>query len=101
GHRHHIILALSGLLRRHSVSLSTAQGIIKQLVNKDEELPSRLYSLTQTYKANINKRLYGFPELIRIVRKEMEEGKVTREIAENVISQLETIAKGWSEHEAH
>ncbi|MEM0050701.1 MAG: hypothetical protein QXW39_09250 [Candidatus Bathyarchaeia archaeon] len=102
GYRHYLVLSLSGFLKRHSVSLSTAQEIIRQLANNDEEFQSRLYSLTQTYKADINKRLYGFPELIRIVRKEMEEGKITQGIAENVITRLETIArKGGSEHEAY
>ncbi|MEM3448650.1 MAG: hypothetical protein QXP38_07205, partial [Nitrososphaerota archaeon] len=101
GHRHHIILSVSGFLKRHQVPLDTAQKIIRELAMKDEELRSRLYSLSQTYKANVNKRLYGFPELIRIVRKEMEEGKITQGIAENVITRLESIAKGGSEHEAY
>ncbi|MEM3193187.1 MAG: hypothetical protein QW292_14105 [Candidatus Parvarchaeota archaeon] len=92
GHRHHIILALSGLLRRHSVSLSTAQGIIKQLGNKDEELPSRLYNLKEIYKADNSKPLYGLPQLVKIIRKEMEEGKITEQIAKITISRLKNIA---------
>ncbi|MEM3908033.1 MAG: hypothetical protein QXZ17_14445, partial [Nitrososphaerota archaeon] len=94
GYRHYLVLSLSGFLKRHSVSLSTAQEIIRQLANDDEELRLRLSDLMQTYKANVNKRLYGFPELIRIVRKEMEEGKITQGTAENVVAQLEFIARG-------
>ncbi|MEM3846459.1 MAG: hypothetical protein QXV17_07715 [Candidatus Micrarchaeaceae archaeon] len=101
GYRHYLVLSLSGFLKRHSVSLNTAQGIIKQLANKDEELPSRLYNLKEIYKADNSKRLYGLPQLVKIIRKEMEEGKITQGTAKNVISQLETIARGGTEHEAH
>ncbi|MEM3191484.1 MAG: hypothetical protein QW292_05200 [Candidatus Parvarchaeota archaeon] len=101
GYRHYLVLSLSGFLKRHSVSLNTAQGIIKQLANKDEEFPSRLYNLKEIYKADNSKRLYGFPQLVKIIRKEMEEGKITQGTAKNVISQLETIARGGSEHEAY
>ncbi|MEM0136505.1 MAG: hypothetical protein QXU18_14965 [Thermoplasmatales archaeon] len=100
GYRHHIVLSLSGYLKRHSVPLVTAQGIVKQLANRDEEFSSRLYSLREIYKADNGKRIPGLPKLIEITMKEAKEEKITQETAENVISQLEAIAgKGGSEHE--
>ncbi|MEM0134844.1 MAG: hypothetical protein QXU18_06390 [Thermoplasmatales archaeon] len=102
GYRHYLVLSLSGFLKRHSVSLSTAQEIIKRLANRDEELPSRLYNLKEIYKADNSKRLYGLPQLIKIIEKQTKEEKITQETTESVISQLEAIAgKGGSEHEAH
>ncbi|MEM3192763.1 MAG: hypothetical protein QW292_11935 [Candidatus Parvarchaeota archaeon] len=100
GYRHHIVLSLSGYLKRHSVPLVTAQGIVKQLANRDEEFSSRLYSLREIYKADNGKRIPGLPKLIEITMKEAKEEKITQETAESVISQLEAIAgKGGSKHE--
>lgn len=50
GHRNIIILALSGLLRRFSISYDSALNIIQTVVKDDEEKRSRIDVLEQTYK---------------------------------------------------
>ncbi|MEM4067977.1 MAG: hypothetical protein QXV17_14075 [Candidatus Micrarchaeaceae archaeon] len=101
GFRHFIILSVSGFLKRHQIPLDIAQQIVRELTKKDEEKASRMYSLREVYRSGPGKKIPGLPKLLEIIKTEVKEGKVTREIAENVISQLETIAKGGSEHEAH
>ncbi|MEM3860067.1 MAG: hypothetical protein QW478_11810 [Candidatus Micrarchaeaceae archaeon] len=92
GFRHFIVLSVSGFLKRHQVPLETALKIIKELAARDEERASRIYNFTQIYKADNRKRLYGLPQLVKIIKKEMEVGKITEQIAKITISQLENIA---------
>ncbi|MEM0135522.1 MAG: hypothetical protein QXU18_09935 [Thermoplasmatales archaeon] len=102
GYRHHIILSLTGYLKRHQIPLDIAQQIVRELTMKDEERTSRIYNLTQIYKANNNRRIWGLPKLLEIIKTEAKERKISQEIAEGTITQLETIArKGGYEHEAH
>ncbi|MEM3255648.1 MAG: hypothetical protein QW745_00760 [Thermoplasmata archaeon] len=91
GHRHFIILAFVGYLRRHQDTLDTALKIVRELAIKDEERTSRIYNLTQIYKADNNKRIPGLPRLLEIIRLEAWEGKISEETAKTAISQLEGI----------
>ncbi|MEM3846074.1 MAG: hypothetical protein QXU98_10280 [Candidatus Parvarchaeota archaeon] len=102
GFRHFIILAVSGFLKRHQIPLDIAQQIVKELAMKDEEKISRLYSLREVYRSSPDKKIPGLPKLLEIIKTEAKEGKISQEIAEGTITQLETITgKGGSEHEAH
>ncbi|MEM0136315.1 MAG: hypothetical protein QXU18_14010 [Thermoplasmatales archaeon] len=91
GYRHHIILALSGYLRRHQVSLEMASKIVRELAMKDEERSSRLYSLREVYGSSPDKKIPGFPKLLKIIKTEVKEGKISKETAKTTISQLENI----------
>ncbi|MEM4091057.1 MAG: hypothetical protein QXQ46_10045 [Thermoplasmatales archaeon] len=102
GFRHFTILALSGFLKRHQVPFDISQRIVKELTMKDEEKASRMYSLREIYRSSLDKKIPGLPKLLEIIKTEAKEGKISQEIAEGTITQLETITgKGGSEHEAH
>ncbi|MEM3905577.1 MAG: hypothetical protein QXZ17_01715 [Nitrososphaerota archaeon] len=64
---------MSEYLKRHSISLNITQGIVKQLANRDEEFSSQLYNLRKIYKADNDVRIFLFPRLIKITRKEVKD----------------------------
>ncbi|MEM4067646.1 MAG: hypothetical protein QXV17_12395 [Candidatus Micrarchaeaceae archaeon] len=102
GFRHFIILSVSGFLKRHQVPLNIAQKVVEGLTVKDEEKASRMYSLREIYRSCSDRKIPGLPKLLEIIKTEAKEGKISQEIAEGTITQLETITeKGGSEHEAH
>ncbi|MEM3907858.1 MAG: hypothetical protein QXZ17_13540, partial [Nitrososphaerota archaeon] len=91
GFRHFIILSVSGFLKRHQVPLNIAQKVVEGLTVKDEEKASRMYSLREIYRSCSDRKIPGLPKLLEIIKTEAKEGKISQEIAEGTITQLETI----------
>ncbi|MEM0135771.1 MAG: hypothetical protein QXU18_11220 [Thermoplasmatales archaeon] len=92
GFRHFIILSVSGFFKRHQVPFDISQKIVRELTIKDEEQSSRLYSLREVYRSSPGKKIPGLPKLLEIIKTEVKEGKISKEIAKTTISQLESIA---------
>ncbi|MEM3860722.1 MAG: hypothetical protein QW478_15230, partial [Candidatus Micrarchaeaceae archaeon] len=92
GYRHFVILSISGFLKRHQVPLDTAHKVVEGLTVKDEEKASRMYSLREVYRLNLDKKIPGLPKLLEIIKTEAREGKISEKTAETTISQLKNIA---------
>ena len=88
GYRHWIVSSLSGHLKRHQVQFDKANHIVRELAKGDEELSSRLYTVKEIYRADANKKIPGLPKLIEIIKEEVKDGKLSKDIANSIILKL-------------
>jgi hypothetical protein len=88
GYRHYIVSSLTGYLKRHQVQKDEAIKIVRELAKGDEELPSRLYTVKEIYKADDKKRIPGLPKLIEIINGEAKDGKLSSDLANSIILKL-------------
>lgn len=91
GHRHAIVMALTGWLKRHGISESEALRIIKEInpTDKTQENPKR--TIHDIFTAPDTARIPGLPKLISIIRDETTHGEISHVIGEDAIHALDRI----------
>ncbi len=91
GYRHHIILALSGFMKRHNVPFDDALNIVRVLTERDEEKSSRIYSLREIYRADNSKKIPGLPKLLSIIKEETDKGLIAKDMADEIDQKLREV----------
>ena len=91
GYRHHIILALSGFMKRHNVPFDDALNIVRVLTERDEEKSSRIYSLREIYRADNSKKIPGLPKLLSIIKEETDKGLIAKDMSDEIDQKLREV----------
>ena len=91
GHRHAMVMAISGWLKRHGISESDALRIIREInpCDKTQENPKR--TIHDIYIAPKTARIPGLPKLISIIQEEMTHGEISHVVGEDTIHALDRI----------
>ena len=94
GHRHFIVAALSGWLKRHSIVETETLRIVRALNTKDATPSKTTATVKSIYSAPEGTKIPGFHKLERIIDDEFLAGEITLEVANQVKYALFSVSHG-------
>lgn len=93
GHRHAMVMAVSGWLKRHGISESDVLRIFKEIHPHDKTPGKTKVTIHDIFIAPETARVPGLPKLISIIRDEMAHAEISNVVGEDAVHALERITK--------
>jgi hypothetical protein len=93
GHRHAIVMTLTGWLKRHGISESDVQRIVKEIHTQDKTPGKTKATIHDVFIAPETARVPGLPTLISLIREESAQSAISPVIAEDAIYGLERLTE--------
>ncbi|MHB8560235.1 MAG: hypothetical protein ACYDAP_03605 [Thermoplasmataceae archaeon] len=91
GHRHAMVMALTGWLKRHGISESDALRIVREIHPHDKTPSKTNATIHDIFVAPETARVPGLPKLISIIRDEMTHGEISHVVGEDATRALDMI----------
>jgi hypothetical protein len=88
GHRHAIVMALTGWLKRHGISETDALGIVREIHPHDKTPGKTKATIHDIYIAPETARVPGLPKLSSIIRDEIAHDEISNVVGEDAIHAL-------------
>ena len=91
GHRHFIVLAVSGWLKRHGIPEYKAIEIVRALNPHDGTPAKTARTVHEVYRAAPENKIAGLPYLLNIIGEMAVNGKITGELAKETTDALNRV----------